>query len=87
MIDGTIKNIRWIFDDTEDREKVQVIIELYPIPLTAPHTNEPRGKFRQRLQRQIPDWSMLNNLHLGHVKLDQEVNEVNINDIVSEFYE
>ena len=86
MINGTITQIKQIFDEIEERDKVEITVVLYPMTLTAPHTNETRNDFRQRLQKQVPSWSMLNNIHLGKVGIDQEVNEVDINDIVSEYF-
>lgn len=86
MIQGTITEIKQIFDEIEERDKVQITVTLYPLVLTAPHSNEGRGAFRNRLNKQVPNWSMLNNIHLGQVSLTQEINDVNINDIVSEYY-
>ena len=88
MITGTIIKIHEFTDPNTGTDRLQITVDVvYPLT-NLPFHNETREQFTERVKKGVDNRFMYDNLHLGMIKLEQDiVKYLTPEDIADEYYE
>lgn len=61
-----------------------ITVQVVPYRLTGPNEDETKRQYRLRITQQAANWEEYNNMHLGDIMLEQEINQADIDQIIKE---